>query len=77
MTTFVRYCLRWKNSDCAFGDVARDMLLDANIRRTWCYKTLKKYLEDRGACGRCIDVVDEMYEAYGMLQQALYRTPPA
>ena len=72
MTTFVRYCLRWKKSDCPYGDVARDMLLDINIRRAWGYKTFKKYLEDRGACGRCLDIIDEMNEAYGMLQQALY-----
>ena len=72
MTTFVRYCLRWKKSDCPYGDVARDMLLDINIRRTWGYKTFKKYLEDRGASGRCLDIIDEMNEAYGMLQQALY-----
>lgn len=77
MTTFVRYCLRYKYSDCPFGDLARDMLQDPNIRRTWGYKTFKDYLEQRGASGRCLDIVDEMYEAYGMLQKALYRAPPA
>ena len=77
MTTFVRYCLRWKKSDCPYGDVARDMLQDVNIRRTWCYKTFKKYLEDRGACGRCLDVVDEINETYVLMQKALYRAPPA
>ena len=73
MTTFVRYCLRWKKSDCAYGDLARDMLIDVNIRRTWCYKTFKKYLEDRGACGRCLDVLEQMNESYILMQRSLYR----
>jgi hypothetical protein len=54
------------------GDVARDMVLDVNIKRTWCYKTLKKYLEER-ACGRVMDLIEELHDNYQVVQNGLYK----
>lgn len=72
MTTFVRYILSYKKSDCAYGDVARDMLKDNQIKRTWGYRTLKAYLETR-ACGRVMDLIESLYEDYQKFQSALYK----
>ena len=54
--SFVRYVLRFKSSDCPFGDLARDIKMDPDTNRNWGYKTFRKYLEDRGASDRCLTV---------------------
>jgi len=72
MTTFVRYILKYKKSDCPYGDVARDMIQDNQIRRTWGYRTLKAYLEER-ACGRVMDLIEELHTDYQATQNALYK----
>jgi uncharacterized protein YozE (UPF0346 family) len=71
--SFVRYILKFKNSECPYGDVARDIKMDPDTNRNWGYKTFMKYLEDRGASDRCLAVVEELYQAYGAMQGKLYK----
>ena len=75
--SFVRYILRFKSSDCPFGDLARDIKMDPDTNRNWGYKTFKKYLEDRGACDACINTVDHLYERYANHQAHLYQAKKA
>jgi hypothetical protein len=72
MSSFVRFILKFKHSDCARGDVARDIREDGQIKRTWGYRTFKKYLEERGACSRVMDLVEEMNVEYAKRQAGLY-----
>jgi len=72
MSSFVRFVLKFKHSDCPWGDLARDTREDGNIKRTWGYRTFKKYLEDRGACSRALDIVEEIHEEYVNRQARLY-----
>ncbi len=74
MSSFVRFVMKFKKSECPFGDLARDMKEDANIRRTWGFRTTKKYLESRGACDRAMDALQSCNEAYIIQQQNLYTT---
>jgi hypothetical protein len=71
--SFIRYILKFKTSDCALGDVARDIKMDANVNRNWGYKTFKAYLLDRGACDACLATVDNLYERYANHQAGLYQ----
>ena len=57
MSSFVRYVLKFKNDDSAIGDVARDIMADNNLKRTWSYKTLVKYLEEVGACDKVFGIL--------------------
>ena len=72
MSSFVRFILKYKYSDCAWGDVARDIREDAGIKRTWGYRAFKKYLDDRGACSRVMDIIEEINVEYAKRQAGLY-----
>lgn len=74
MSSFVRFVLKHKRDDTPYGDVARDVLQDESINRAWGFRTFKKYLENRGACERVLDLVDELHEVYATVQASLYRT---
>jgi hypothetical protein len=69
--SFVRYVLKFKKDDSAFGDVARDIQMDPGVNRNWGYRTFKAYLMDRNAS--CLDVVDNLYERYSVIQGNLYK----
>ena len=54
--SFVNYVLSWKHCDCQYGDLARDMENDPNIRKRWGATKLKKYIESQnGSCGHLVD----------------------
>jgi len=74
MSSFVRFVLKYKKSDCAYGDVARDILQDENINRAWGYRTFKVYIENHhNASERVINLVDELIELYIKNQAGLYK----
>ena len=63
--------LKYKKSDCPYGDVARDMLEDPRINRRWGYRSTKAYL-DTVACARVMDIVEELHEEYKRRLAVLY-----
>jgi len=63
-TTFVRFVLKYKNEDSPYGDLARDMLEDKKIKRTWGYKTTKKYLISVNACDRVMDLLEVLINVF-------------
>lgn len=71
--SFVRYVLKFKREDTAFGDVARDIQVDPGVNRNWGYRTFKAYLIDKKACDSCLSVVDNLYERYSVFQANLYK----
>ena len=74
MSSFVRFVLKYKKSDCPYGDVARDILQDENINRAWGYRTFKVYIENHhNASERVINLVDELIELYIKNQAGLYK----
>jgi hypothetical protein len=75
MSSFVRFVLKHKNEDSAVGDVARDMLQDTRIKRTWCYATVKKHLDEIGACGSVYNVLSEASERYKSLLNPINTLP--
>ena len=70
--SFIRYVLKFKREDTAFGDVARDIQVDPGVNRNWGYRTFKAYLMDKNASDSCLDVVDTLYERYSVFQANLY-----
>lgn len=64
MISFVNFVLLNKNENNAIGDVARDMVQDTQIKKSWCYATLKKHMDEIGACGAVYDVLSEANEVY-------------
>jgi hypothetical protein len=71
--SFVRFALKYKKSDCRFGDVARDIKEDPDVNRNWGYRRFKTYLEERNASDRCLICVEELKELYDAMQESLYR----
>jgi hypothetical protein len=74
MSSFVRFVLRYKKSDCAYGDVARDILEDEGIRRSWCFTTFSKHLEDHhNASEKVLNIIDELHALHKIHQSGLYK----
>lgn len=67
MSSFVRWVLQFKNDDTAIGDVARDMIADRGLKRTWSYRTVIKHLDDRGACDSVYTILAEANQRYRMM----------
>ena len=67
MVSFVSYVLQFKDDDSAIGDVARDMMLDTGIKRSWGYKSLVKHLETMNACDRVYSVLEQAHERFIVL----------
>jgi hypothetical protein len=67
MVSFVSYVLQFKDDDSAIGDVARDMMLDTGIKRSWGYKSLVKHLESMNAVSQVYDVLEGAYERFLVL----------
>jgi hypothetical protein len=63
MSSFVRFVLKYKKDDSAWGDIARDVAADSEIKRTWNWEAFKKHVEDK-ACASAWAVMEEMKEAY-------------
>ena len=60
MSSFVRYILKFKDHNCAYGDVARDILADPEVNRRWGYRSFVNYLAQRNASQRVFELVDEI-----------------
>jgi hypothetical protein len=74
MSSFIRYVLKYKKSDCPYGDLARDILQDENIYRTWSYKIFKTYLQEHhNVNDTIITLVDELHVLHRQHQKNLYR----
>ena len=72
MSSFVRFVLKYKKSDCPYGDVARDMLEDPRINRRWGYRSTKAYL-DTVACTRVLNIIEDLHGEYNRRLNLLYR----
>jgi hypothetical protein len=70
MSSFVRWVLQFKNDDSAIGDVARDMMVDMDLKKTWCYRTVIKHLDQRGACDSVYTILAEANQRYRMMVSA-------
>jgi hypothetical protein len=65
MSSFVRFALKHKNEDSAWGDVAKDIAMDEGVVRTWNWKRLEKYLdENRRVSARVQGILEEMRDAW-------------
>ena len=74
MSSFVRFVLKYKKSDCAYGDVARDMLQDELINRAWGYRTFRIYLQNHhNVSDNILALIDELYDLYKLHQAGLYK----
>lgn len=60
MSSFVRYILKFKNDDNAYGDIARDILVDTEINHKWGYRSFVKHLVKRNACQRVFELTAEL-----------------
>ena len=70
----MRFVLKYKKSDCPYGDIARDILQDELINRTWGYRTFKIYIETHhNASERVMILIDELIELYIKNQAGLYK----
>ena len=63
MSSYVRFVLKHKQEDSSWGDVAKDISIDPNIKRTWNWKAFNKYIENK-ACLRAYSIMEEMRDAY-------------
>jgi hypothetical protein len=68
MVSFVSYVLQFKNSDTALGDVARDMMLDTGIKRSWGYMRLLKHMNEMNACERVYNLLETAYNHYRTME---------
>lgn len=65
MSSFVRFALKHKKDESAWGDVAKDIAMDEGIVRTWNWKRLEKYLdENRRVSARVQGILEEMRDAW-------------
>jgi len=64
MSSFVRFVLNFKNDDSPIGDVARDMKADKSLKRTICYKSVVKHLDEHGASERVYQILEDAYKLY-------------
>ena len=64
MVSFVNFVLSFAKSDCKYGDVAKDMLLDKNISKRWNYKSLIYHLERCGASESVLNLIDDLNREY-------------
>jgi hypothetical protein len=72
MSSFVRFVLKHKHDDTPYGDLARDMIADPNIRRTWGVKTTKAYIEPLASV-KVWAVLEELVEMYKRKINGLYK----
>jgi hypothetical protein len=69
MKSFANWVMSFKKERSPFGDVARDVCEDSNIKRKWPYKTFYAYLVNYPACEDCLEVVREMRDVYRELKK--------
>jgi len=75
MSSFIRFVLKYKKSDCVYGDVARDILQDEGINRSWCFTTFSKYLEDHHKPSeKVLTLIDELHALHKIHQAGLYKS---
>jgi len=75
MSSFIRFVIKtYKNSDTAYGDIARDMLIDETIKRTWSYRRFLLHLNtNHKPCDRVLQLLEELNDIYCRKQQRLYQ----
>ena len=64
MSSFVRFILKHKNDATAYGDIARDIMADPDIKRNWGVKTTKNYIEPKASANvwATLEELEEMYK---------------
>lgn len=62
--TFIKFILKCKNDNTAYGDVARDVFNDKNINNKWGYNQLIQHLKQMNACESVFYIIEEMYLKY-------------
>lgn len=72
MSTFVRYILKHKKEQTAYGDVARDILDDPNVDRSWSYRSFSRYLAQQNASQRVFELVDALAWEYQEMKGLKY-----
>jgi hypothetical protein len=74
MSSFVRFVIKYKKSDCAYGDIARDILQDELINRSWGYNTFKIYIETHhNPSERVMTLIEELRALHRVNQAGLYK----
>jgi hypothetical protein len=64
MKSFANWVMSHKNEHTPFGDLARDLCSDANVKKTWCHRVLRNYLADYPACPEVMEIIEEMRVEY-------------
>lgn len=71
MGSFVRFILKFKHENNAYGDVARDILADPMVNRNWGYAGFSRHLYFRQASQRVFEIVDDL--AYQFMEMKMLR----
>jgi hypothetical protein len=67
--SFTRFVLSFKSSPTAIGDVARDLLEDSCVKRSWGYKALRRHLTvDHNACDGALDALEAAQDLFTATQ---------
>ena len=64
MSSFVRYILKFKDHNCPYGDVARDIMADPEVNRRWGYRRFVQHLIERRASQRVFELIDNLQFEY-------------
>lgn len=72
MSSFVRYILKHKDQQTAYGDLAREICADPDINRNWSYGSFSRYLANKGACQRVFELVDALAWEYQEMKGLKY-----
>jgi len=64
MKSFANWVMMHKHENDKFGDVARDLCDDKNVKKTMCYTKLRKYLVAYPADDVVIEIIDELWGLY-------------
>lgn len=69
MSSFVRFALKFKKEQTPWGDVARDLKQDTEVKHYWNWKRFNQYLEENHSGGslRVYSILEEMRDAYEAL----------
>ena len=64
MKRFVNWMLEFKNQNTKEGDLAKDVYVDPNVKKSWGYTKFHKYLTKMNACNDVLRVVESMNITY-------------
>lgn len=60
MSSYVRFVLKHKDAQTIWGDVARDVLSDSSVDRSWSWKQFNLYMDKVKPCKAAYDAMLEM-----------------